>query len=75
MGKIEVNQKEGRSMEKENLNEQIRLNVWLKRDIYQKLQRISDLSGRSLSDVVREALFLYVNEMGKKIDLEPDILD
>lgn len=50
---------EGIGMEEEK-DEKVRLNIYVARSIMEELQKIKKETGRSLLDLVREALWRYV---------------
>lgn len=43
-------------MEDTESEDRVRSNIWLKRAMYEKIEEIAKRDGRSISDVVREAL-------------------
>ena len=45
-----------------NVNGDVRLNVQIKRRIYEQLRTISEYEGRSISDIVRVVLMDYIEE-------------
>jgi len=48
------------------LNNEVRLNVQLKRSIYDRLREISEEEGRSISDIIRVMIADYIWEYDRR---------